>query len=467
MKQMLLLSVLSFMGIAGSFLVSPMWGVAVYYLFAVLRPQFIWEWVEMNGVMLADVPWSFSVAVAALAATFLWRLGVLFPLAALHDPWYGRPRFGRTHYIFLGFAAWITITAYTAIKPETAEKYYWEYAKIFVMVLCATQVLRTIRDVWVIYYVVLGSAIYAGYEINIQYFVDNYQLLNQRGYGGLDNNGGALIVAMAVPMAYFAWEANRRWYRWGFLLAIPVLVHALQLSFSRGGMVALGATAIPVFVRSRHKAFLIATFVLLAGFVVASSGKQLQERFFSISKQEADESAANRLNTWKIAIQMANERPFFGMGVRNSNLFTKQYGADMEGRSIHSQYLQTAADSGWVGAGLYVAMLGSAFLGLWWMRWYTRRFDDPQTVQARSLASGLECATFLFCVGAVFLSLEHFEMPYILLLMAMQLHAIARRISLAPNRQFGPAGPFAAQQPAAGSPARAIPTPSVPARVTT
>jgi hypothetical protein len=35
---------------------------------------------------------------------------------------------------------------------------------------------------------------------------------------------------------------------------------------------------------------------------------------------------------------------------------------------------------------------------------------------------------FLFCVGAVLLSLEHFEMPYILLLLAIQLHAITRMV---------------------------------------
>jgi probable O-glycosylation ligase (exosortase A-associated) len=453
MKQMIFLALTSFLGITGSFTISPLFGIAVYYMYAVLRPQFIWEWVEAMGVMLRDVQWSFGVAVGTLISTALWRIGLLYPLGALREPWYGHPRYTRSHYLFLGFVIWICITYFTAVKQSAAEEPFIEYIKIFAMFICATQILRTTRDLWVIYYVVLGSAVYAAYEINFFYFVDHVMLLQQRGYGGLDNNGAALIVAMAVPMAYFAWEANRRWFRWGFLLVIPILVHALMLSFSRGGMVALGLTAIPVWFRCRNKWFLTSVYLCLGAFVVASAGKELQERFFSISKNDADESAQSRFTTWRIGIQMANERPFFGFGIRNSNLFTYQYGADMEGRSIHSQYLQTAADSGWIGLTLYVAMLLSTFLGLWSIRRFLRLYRDPQTLAIASLVGGLECALFLFCAGAVFLSLEHFEMPYILLLLAMQLHAITCLVQVRHGQIALPSGAVAVTQTMPNAPA--------------
>jgi hypothetical protein len=63
------------------------------------------------------------------------------------------------------------------------------------------------------------------------------------------------------------------------------------------------------------------------------------------------------------------------------------------------------------------------------VRRFLYRYRDPESLSVKSLSSGLECALFLFCAGAVFLSLEHFEMPYILLLLAMQLHAITRAIA--------------------------------------
>jgi O-antigen ligase len=151
-------------------------------------------------------------------------------------------------------------------------------------------------------------------------------------------------------------------------------------------------------------------------------------------------------------MRMANERPLFGYGIRNSNLLTYQYGADMEGRSIHSQYLQTAADSGWVGLGLYLAVLGSVFLGMREVRRKLRPFDDPETRRVKALASGLETSMVLFCFGAIFLSLEHFEMPYIVMLLAMQLHAITRAVTAryaAAAAQYPAPVPVGSQPPAA------------------
>jgi probable O-glycosylation ligase (exosortase A-associated) len=281
----------------------------------------------------------------------------------------------------------------------------------------------------VIYFVVLGAAVYAAYEINIYYFLDKVNYLASRGYGGLDNNGAALIVAMAVPMAYFAWEATRHWIRWGLLLVIPILIHALMLSFSRGGMLSLCVAALFMLIRSRHKGFLIIAYAVAALFFLAAAGDQLWERILSIGSYEQDESAQSRTTTWGIAIRMANERPFFGFGIRCSALYTHAYGADREGRAIHSQYLQTAADSGWVALALYLGLLASVFVGLRAVRKFIRNYHDPETMKVKSMTSGLECALVLFCFGAIFLSLEVFEMPYILILLAVQLHAITRMVA--------------------------------------
>jgi O-antigen ligase len=196
-------------------------------------------------------------------------------------------------------------------------------------------------------------------------------------------------------------------------------------TYSRGAMLALIPCAIWMWVRSRKKWFMSAAY--LAGFVLllASTGKEIEERFTSIGKENTNA----RWTTWGVAVRMAMDRPVFGFGIRNSNLFSHQYGADEVGRTIHSQYLQTAADSGWPALFLYLALIGSVLVGLWQTRRAIRKYTDPETQNVRSLASGLECALILFVVGATFLSLEHFEMPYIVMLLAVQLHAITRAVS--------------------------------------
>ncbi len=426
MKQLAFMAITMFLGTGGSFALSPVYGIAVYYMYAVLRPQFIWDWVELFGLKLGDVNWSLPVALFTLVATAVWRAGLWTPLAAAKVPWYGNPRFGRSHYLFLAFTAWISLTYVTAVLPAVAWPFFVEYVKIFVMFVCATLVLRTVRDLWVVYFVMLGSAVYIAYELNFYYLVYKWMMLQQRGYGGLDNNGAAMILAMAIPLAFFAWEGTRRWWRWAFLAAIPLLGHAVLLSYSRGAMISLVPTGLLMWWRCRNKAFVAAAYALALIAVVATTGKEIEERFFSIGAENQNP----RWKTWEIAIRMANDRPVFGFGIRVSPSFThEQYGADIPGRAIHSQYLQTAADSGWPALALYAGLLASVFFGLWQTRRALRSFTDLDSLQVRSLAAGLECALAQFCIGAAFLSLEHFEMPYIVMLLAVQLHAITRAVT--------------------------------------
>ncbi len=441
MKQMAFMMVTVILGTAGSFALSPIYGLAVYYLYAVIRPQFIWEWNEFAGIKLSEPQWSLYVALATLASTVLWRTGLFAPSKVADPPWYGNPRFTRSHYLFLAFTAWISLTYLTAINTERAWPFFVEYVKIFTMFICATFILRTVRDLWLIYFVVLGGAVYVAYEINTYYLNGGWLLLASRGYGGLDNNGAALIVAMAIPMCFFAWEATRGWWRWGFLLVIPPLLHAVLLSYSRGAMLSLLPTAVILLIRARNKGFVLVCYGVAFVLILIMAGPEIRERFFSIGKADVDESLQSRRTTWGIAIRMANERPIFGFGIRNSNLFTYDYGADMPGRSIHSQYLQTAADSGWVALALYLAFLATLFIGLRSSRRILRTYTDPESLRVKSIASGIECALVLFCVGAAALSLEHFEMPYIMMMLAVQLHAITRAVA---SRLAPPSVPVAA-----------------------
>ena len=294
MKQMVFMLATLALGTVGSFALSPAYGLAVYYLYAVLRPQFIWEFHQAAGISLSEPQWSLYVALATLAATFLWRSGLFAPAKVAAPPWYGNPPFTRSHYLFLAFTAWISLTYLTAVNTERAWPFFVEYVKIFTMFICATFILRTVSDLWLIYFVVLGGAVYVAYEINTYYLNGGWLLLASRGYGGLDNNGAALIVAMAIPMCFFAWEATRAWWRWGFLLVIPALLHAVLLSYSRGAMLSLCVVAPVIFMRTRYKWMVGVVYAGIAIAIPVMAGKEIQERFFSIGKADVDESAQSR-----------------------------------------------------------------------------------------------------------------------------------------------------------------------------
>src|SRR4029077_7498797 len=77
-----------------------------------------------------------------------------------------------------------------------------------------------------------------------------------------------------------------------------------------------------------------------------------------------------------------------------------------------------------VGLGLYLCVLASVALSTRRVRRDMGDRDDLEAAEAHAVASGAECALAVFCVGAVFLSLELFELPYLMLLVGAQLTSV-------------------------------------------
>src|SRR5262245_33705821 len=103
---------LTAVGTFGVFLLNPLYGVLVYYVFAILRPQELWDWVLPEGI-----PWSYYVGCATLLAGFFSAIGGL-PDRRPEAP--QRPLLGRGHYVMLIFGAWIWLTYYIALNQTAA-----------------------------------------------------------------------------------------------------------------------------------------------------------------------------------------------------------------------------------------------------------------------------------------------------------------------------------------------------------
>ncbi|MGO9019936.1 MAG: O-antigen ligase family protein [Syntrophobacteraceae bacterium] len=407
MIQTVLLSVLSLVGTLGSFIKGPFYGIAIYYLFAVLRPQYLWLWTLPPGIQ-----WSFYVAVAAIVASFFW------PQKGSRSGWL-KP--GATAMLLFGI--WVTLSYLFANDHDVAFQPCIEYLKIFVMFFFTIRILSEFSQVKALYLIAVISIGYIAYEMNFLYFFSARSDIYFNGYGGLDNNGAGLMIAMGVPMAYFLWQGYTRWWRWLFLALVPVMIHAVLMSFSRGAMVSL-LVAAPLFLMRSTKAnrkLAIAALACLVMMLPFLAGKEIRDRFFTVQEYQQDGSAQSRFESWEAALKIAMDYPVFGVGVRNANLLSHEYGADVEGRTIHSLYLQIAADSGLPAAGFLMA----AFFLTWRsMRRFQKQYrgsTSKDCILAYNLACGIESALAVFCVGAAFLSLETFELPYLLILIGLQL----------------------------------------------
>ena len=421
--QFLLMVGVTLAGIVGGLGFGPFVALLVYYLNAVLRPQSLWHYYPS----VKETGWSLPVAVIAIISAALYRLGIIGYSACGPTRGAKHARWNAIHWCFLGFAAWITLRyALTAMYGEPvdvkrSDQIFTEYYKLFVMWLVSSFVIHRLSQLWILVAVVALSDAFVAFEANMTYFRFRYNTIQRNGFGGLDNNGAGLMLAMGIPLCYFLWEGTKSKFRWVFLACLPWLVHGVMLTFSRGAMVSVLACVPVVFLFSRYKGWLALLMALAGAGVIATAGPELQERFFSIKQHDLDASANERKTTWKIAYNLANENPFFGLGLRCSQRHVSKYGA-AENQAIHSQYLQIAVDAGWVGL-LWFSILVAAVLWvcskLWWRM---RKWPPyPEVLMARALAGALSSSILVYCFGAIFLSLDNFEMPYILFMVVAQL----------------------------------------------
>jgi hypothetical protein len=72
------------------------------------------------------------------------------------------------------------------------------------------------------------------------------------------------MLAIGIPLAIQAWEGTHRWWRWGFLAFVPLIMHAVLMSYSRGAMLSIVA-AVPLLVlrssRKKQFVFVLAAFI--------------------------------------------------------------------------------------------------------------------------------------------------------------------------------------------------------------
>lgn len=423
MKQVLALS-LMLAGGAFAALIHPFFGILPYYCLSLLRPQALWDYALPEGVR-------WSLFAAAIAAG-----GALIHVSTILS----RLRWNAVATLLATFAGLVLLSCIMARHPDVAMSRGVEYAKIFFMALLATAVIHEVRHVkWLLMAVFLCIG-YVAWEFNARYLFDGRLEILTEGHGGMDSNDISVMLAMGLPLAYAWWRARpSNWTAVFAGSAALVMVHTIMLSYSRSGMVAaVVATGwLAVHHRPRRHVLLMAPLALAA--VLYMAGPEVRAEFLSISEYKEDTTAQMRMESWKRGWETAWDHPFTGAGVRNSNLMSEAYGSHLPDRSVHNLYLQVAADSGVIAMAVYIAMVLTAFWTISSFR--ARSASTPGTLAAAqddaageverserfAMALGIEGCLIAFVTGGMFLSLEFFELPWLMFVLAGALPAVARR----------------------------------------
>lgn len=312
--------------------------------------------------------------------------------------------------------AWTCVTYLFAFEPAAATDRLSEVLKVFLMVLVSAMVLRTRKQLdWMIWVIVISVGFFGAKG-------GAFTLLTGGGsrvYGPpgdsflTDNNAIAVALIMVVPLMYYLrGESKSMWIRHGLLAAMLLSGIAVLGTYSRGGLVAACAMLMFLWFKSGRRVWFAVLLIPLVPLAITAMPDQWFDRMNTISTYEQDASAMGRINAWKTAINIANDRPLVGGGFElySDTTFAK-YAPDPDDlHSAHSVYFQMLGEHGYVGLLIFLS------LGL--AAWSTARRTiaiartKPGYAWAGNLARAFQVSLVGYAIGGTFVNIGYWNLIY-------------------------------------------------------
>ena len=268
---------------------------------------------------------------------------------------------------------------------------------------------------------------YLAFRGNWQYFILGYSQITELSYGrgaSLDNNGYAMLFVMTLPFVYFLFFTEKRIWAKLFLIGLaPILIHAIILTYSRGGFLGMCTVCALSFLRTKKKAIKVITGILFAVVIVRLAGPPVMDRLSTISDYEQDSAAAGRIEAWKAGLGMMADRPLVGVGLDNYRYFAMEYNPEIQGEIVaHNAFIHTGGEAGIPAMILYILILFFCFRDLGIIR---KRFYLDEDGWIYYYSSMLEASLWGYTICGLFLTLAWFELFYPLLALIVSLKLIA------------------------------------------
>jgi probable O-glycosylation ligase (exosortase A-associated) len=321
----------------------------------------------------------------------------------------------------LAFVLWMNVTTAFALYPNAASAQWSKVMKIMLMTFVVAMAIRTREDVHRLMWVLVISLGYYGVKGGLFTIRSggNHRVWGPPGSFIGDNNEIALALIMTIPLMIYLYQNSQGlWVKRGLAASMILTALAAIGSYSRGGLVAIVAMLMYVWLRSRHKLAGVALLVLAVPLVLLFMPDAWTERMDSIANYQADGSALGRLNAWAMAYNLARDR-ILGGGFSMYEPMTFAMYAPNPGdvHAAHSIYFQALGEHGFIGLGLYL-LLGC----LTWRctAWTLRHSRGVTSLHwASTLSAAIQASLVGFAVGGAFLSLLYFDMPYYLMIAAV------------------------------------------------
>ena len=313
--------------------------------------------------------------------------------------------------LMVAFVAWMWVAARQAVFPHLSGYWVESLTKMVFICVLTTGLFATLERVRKLLLVI-------GFSIGLLACkwaaggVLGGGVHYEAGPGGAfgDNNAWAIGLAMATALLYAVYETEleNKALRLTALAACGGCLLTILFTFSRGGFLTAMVVVGLLMVRSAKSLVLglvLSSLVVLSLPVLAPD---LVDRYLgridTIRSFEEDQSANQRLDSWRVALEMAGNYPVFGVGPEN--FIEVRRGYDGVPLVAHNTPLQILADNGFPGLLLFLALVGTSILRMWWLS------RTAKNRYVRSYSRSVMVALLGFMVGSFFVNMAYTELLY-------------------------------------------------------
>ena len=409
--------------------------------FILWRPHIgvlVWTWIGfMNPHRLTwsfayDMPFAMIVALVTLVSLLISR-------EPKKIPW------TRETILLLIFLGWLLLTTFNAMYPARAWPHLNQIWKILLMVYVTMILMQSKERIEQLVWVIALSIGFYGVKGGIFTIVHGgvYHVRGPEGsFIGGDNEMGLALIMTIPLLRYLQLTTPNVWLRTGLHAAMVLSAVATVGSQSRGALLGLVAMGTFLWLKTRNKIFTAILGIVAIGLVLSVMPQEWYDRMATIKNYEADQSAVGRINAWKMAFNMAKDRPLGGGLDAFQDYSFALYAPDPDNvHDSHSIYFEVLGEHGFVGLALFL-MLG---LMTWrtasWVIGRARRDREKRWVA--DLAAMIQVSLVGYATAGAFLGLAYFDYYYTLIALVV----LCKTVLIS-----GAAGKVAVPAAAAGEP---------------
>jgi probable O-glycosylation ligase (exosortase A-associated) len=397
----------------------PYFGLLVFTWLAYMRPQDLC-WGPARGLRF-----SLLVAVAMFAG---WFVNESRPF----QRWFP----ARKWLMALGF--WLTVSLFIQLSNPVHQISKWaDTIKVLTIALFTVGLCDNKKRLDLLIWTTGLSLGFYGIKGGLFGLTTGGRIL--QGPGGMmkDNNDFCLAMNMILPFLFYlgVGSENRRHRRWLFF-AVFLTIIAIVITTSRGGFLTMAGVLGLFVLKSRHRGIgILAGIFIVVAFLIFMP-QDVRDRLATLKDPKKEGSAAGRLHAWTVAINMANDNPYFGVGMQAFVTYFRDYDPLPESqwetgkgeasvRVAHNSYLQLCAESGYPSLGFFLLMILTTILVMRKVRRMARKRDGP--IWITHYTNMIEVGLLAFLVGATFLNRAHFDLLYHLVAIGGVVYLLALR----------------------------------------